>query len=284
MKFGNVDLGTLLGEIANLPSDWMDDDARLLVSEIPAVVEDLRTIGPTVDAAALERVLRTHPRALDVLRLVAGEGQEPMAHRICDALDGKRMGWDRLRRLAVTDPHKMTEALTQVGMLDVIREQVFRQWSIADVLVDRYKLGRGRAIAGQQRGRALENEVEAVLTSIPVPFEARVTFNGVNGATSKCDFAIPDRNEPHIVIEAKGYESTGSKLTDFLGDVLKIKQAKGYHMYFFVVTDGRGWFNRESDLKRLVALHKDGTIDMIYTRPRLQQLSEDIRRIWTTER
>ena len=41
------------------------------------------------------------------------------------------------------------------------------------------------------------------------------------------------------MIEAKGYEATGSKLTDFLGDVLKIKQAKGYHTYLLVVTDGR---------------------------------------------
>jgi hypothetical protein len=58
---------------------------------------------------------------------------------------------------------------------------------------------------------------------------------------------------------------------DVLGDVLKIKQAKGYHTYLFVVTDGRGWFNRQSDLTRLVELHVNGTVEMIYTRARLAQ-------------
>jgi len=86
------------------------------------------------------------------------------------------------------------------------------------------------------------------------------------------------------VIEAKGYEATGSKLTDFLGDVLKIKQAKGYHMYLFVVTDGRGWFNRQSDLKRLIELHESGIVEMIYTRARLSQLAEHVRQIWETEK
>jgi DpnII restriction endonuclease len=169
-------------------------------------------------------------------------------------------------------------------MAQIIEQQVWREWTINDVLLDRYKLGRGRAIAGQARGRGLENEVEAILQGVEVPYEPRVTFTGPTGNTAKCDFAIPTRNEPLIVIEAKGYESTGSKLTDFLGDVLKIKQAKGYHTYFFVVTDGRGWFNRESDLKQLVKLHEDGTIEMIYTRARLQDLARDVRQLWTTER
>lgn len=50
------------------------------------------------------------------------------------------------------------------------------------------------------------------------------------------------------------------------------------------MTDGRGWFNRQSDLKRLVDLHVDGTVEMIYTRARLTQLAEDVRQIWTAER
>jgi hypothetical protein len=284
MKFSKVGLDVLLSESADLPSSWMDDDARLLVSEIPAVVEEIRGIGPSVQASALAALLSRHPRGLDVLRLIAGEGQEPMAHRICDALGGKRMGWDRLRRLANLDPTRMATALVGMGMSEIIAEQAFRQWTLTDVLLDRYKLGRGRAIAGQQRGRALENEVEAILKGVGVPFETRVTFTSAAGIAAKCDFAVPTRVEPLIVIEAKGYESTGSKLTDFLGDVLKIKQAKGYHTYFFVVTDGRGWFNRESDLKHLVKLHEDGTIEMIYTRARLAQLADDVRQIWAAER
>ena len=282
MKFKKIGLDLLLTELADLPSEWLDDEGRRLVSEVPVVIEHLRALGATIDAVTLATLLRERPLALDVLRLIAGEGQEPLAHRICDALGGKRRGWSSLRSLARRKPDEMAQALVTMGIPAMVHEQVSRHWTIADVVLERYKLGRGRAIAGQSRGRGLENEVEAILRGIPVPFESRITFVGARGVTAKCDFAIPTREEPQIVIEVKGYEATGSKLTDFLGDILKIKQAKGYHMYLLVVTDGRGWFNRQSDLKRLVDLHRDGTIEMIYTRARLPQLAEDVRRIWAT--
>ncbi|HYC93691.1 MAG TPA: DpnII family type II restriction endonuclease [Thermoanaerobaculia bacterium] len=232
-------------------------------------------------AANLAEILREQPLALDVFRLLTGRGQEPMAHDICGALGLTAGKWDALRSRARRDPETMGRALAQIGMPQLIREQIWREWTIEDVLVDRYKLGRGRAIAGQSRGRALEDEVQAALERAGVPFEARVTFVAPSGATAKCDFAIPSRERPRIVVEVKGYEATGSKLTDFLGDVLKIKQAKAYHTYVLVVTDGRGWHNRKSDLKHLVDLHHDGTIEMIYTRKRLVQLAEDVRAIWS---
>ena len=283
MRFEKVGIDLLLAELADLPSEWMDAEARRLVPQIPVVIADLRRSGPSIHANALARLLADHEGALDILRLLTGQGQEPMAHGICDALGGMHCGWSRLRTLSRKEPVRVADALVRVGLLEVIRDQVWRDWTINDVLLDRYKLGRGRAIAGQSRGRGLENAVEAILRQIEVPFETRVTFTGSDGTTAKCDFAIPSRKDPLIVIESKGYEATGSKLTDFLGDVLKIKQAKGYHMYLFVVTDGRGWFNRRSDLKRLVDLHSDGTIEMIYTRARLSRMADDIRQIWSTE-
>jgi len=284
MRFPRVEVEQLLAEFTNLQSEWMDDEARAVASRIPLVLQRVRALGSDFSREALVALLSDEPLALDVFRLLAGEGQEPMAHRICDVLDGARRGWTALRSLARRNPDVVAAALLTIGIRDVVRDQVWRDWTIEDVLLDRYKLGRGRAIAGQSRGRALENDVEQILTSINVPFEMRVTFTGTAGVTAKCDFAIPNRDNPLIVIEAKGYEATGSKLTDFLGDVLKIKQAKGYHTYVLVMTDGRGWFNRQSDLKRLVDLHHDGTIEMIYTRARLSQLAADITQIWETER
>ncbi|MDQ6799351.1 MAG: type II restriction endonuclease [Acidobacteriota bacterium] len=284
MKFAKIGIDLLLTELAGLPSEWMDDEARRVVPLIPLIVQRLRDAGPEIAPNILAEMLSEEPSTLDILRLLTGEGQEPMAHRICDALGGKRRGWTALRSLTAREPDEMASALVKIGLPAVIRDQVWREWTISDVLVDRYKMGRGRAIAGQSRGRGLENEVEAILRKIGVPFQMRVTFTGPNGTTAKCDFAIPSRKEPLIVIESKGYEATGSKLTDFLGDVLKIKQAKGYHTYVFVVTDGRGWFNRQSDLKRLVDLHHDNTIEMIYTRARLNQLADDVLKIWASER
>lgn len=283
MKFEQVGLDLLLAELSDLPSEWLDDESRHLIAEIPAIVGRLRAIGPDVAAADLAALLREQPLTLDVCRLLTGRGQEPMAHDICGALGLTSGNWKTLRGRGRKDPEAMAAALVRIGILELIREQIWREWTIEDVLVDRYKLGRGRAIAGQSRGRALEDEVEAALVAAGVPFEARVTFVAPNGTTAKCDFAVPTRDKPKIVVEVKGYEATGSKLTDFLGDILKIKQAKSYHTYILVVTDGRGWHNRKSDLKHLVDLHHDGTIEMIYTRKRLEQFTVDVRKIWTAD-
>ena len=284
MNFDQVGLDLLLAELSDLPSEWLDEESRHLIAEIPAIVDRLRALGHEPTGDDLAKLLREQPLTLDVCRLLTGRGQEPMAHDLCGALGLKSGDWKALRSRARREPDAMAAALLTIGIAQVIREQIWRTWTIEDVLVDRYKLGRGRAIAGQSRGRGLEDEVQRILESVGVPFEARVTFTAANGETAKCDFAIPSREHPKIVVEVKGYEATGSKLTDFLGDILKIKQAKGYHTYVLVVTDGRGWHNRKSDLKRLVELHHNGTIEMIYTRVRLAQLAEDVRKIWATER
>lgn len=283
MKFKKVELDLLLTELSDLPSEWLDDESRRLIGQIPAILDRFRALGPAITVSDLTTLLEEEPLTLDVCRLLTGRGQEPMAHDICGALGLTSGNWKALRARTRRHPEEMASALDQLGMPELIRTEISREWTIDDVLIDRYKMGRGRAIAGQSRGRGLENEVQRILEAAGVPFETRVTFVAPNGVTAKCDFAIPAREHPKIVVEVKGYEATGSKLTDFLGDVLKIKQAKSYHTYVLVVTDGRGWHNRKSDLKRLVELHHDGTIDMIYTRARLPQLTDDVRKIWTME-
>jgi hypothetical protein len=129
----------------------------------------------------------------------------------------------------------------------------------------------------------LENDVAQVLDRLQIPFQRGATFTGRKAVKAKCDFAVPSKEHPKIVIEAKGFEATGSKLTDFLGDVLKIGQAKDFHMYFFLVTDGRGWRNRISDLRKIVEYHHEGLIDMIYTRARLSHLGAAAQQICSTE-
>ncbi len=101
--------------------------------------------------------------------------------------------------------------------------------------------------AGQKRGRALEDEVEALLKTVVGDAYVRGrSFTGRDRNRAKADFAVPAANEPKIVIECKGFEATGSKLTDVLGDIEKILEAKGSHMYCFVVTDGQGWLTAQA--------------------------------------
>ena len=274
MQFEKLSLQDLLSELGELPSHWMDDVARDLVSRIGSTVGHLRGLGRPVNTGDLSSLLAEDPSFLDVCRLFLGKGQEPVAHLLCDELGGARLTWSRLRSLAGQEPQRMAEALTALGLPVLIDQHLHRRWEVEDILVERYKMSRGRAIAGQKRGRGLEDEVASRIRENGIPFERGVTFTGRKGETAKCDFAIPHRNHPRIVVETKGFEATGSKLTDFLGDILKIAQAKDFHMYFFLVTNGRGWHNRLSDLRKIVDLHQEGLIDMIYTRARLDDLAQ----------
>jgi hypothetical protein len=283
MDFQKITIEILISELGELPSDWMDPTAHKLVQLLMGSVARLKRLKRPVSTEDLTSLLEEAPTFLDVCRLFLGKGQETVGLSLCQELGITPVNWARLRSMAKSDPARMAQALTALGCVGTINEQIHKKWRVEDVLIERYKMSRGRAIAGQKRGRGLEDEVQAVLRGMEIPFERGVTFTGRKGATAKCDFAIPNRKHPKIVMEVKGFEATGSKLTDFLGDVLKIGQAKDYHMYFFLITDGRGWFSRKSDLKKLVEFHREGLIDMIYTRARLNDLAESVRHIHQNE-
>lgn len=83
-------------------------------------------------------------------------------------------------------------------------------WS--DILVERLRSGRGSAIQGIKRGRSLEDFAEVIVKDVfGTDYKTRCTFVGADGKRAKCDFAIPDRNRPRIIVEVKGYAATGSK-------------------------------------------------------------------------
>ena len=283
MKFTPVHLATMLAEVAELPAGGADELSAKVVAAIPPCLERLRQKNHPLTAGDLEMEFRQNPVFLDVCRLFIGKAQEPVAHEICAHLGRSSGNWGDLKSAARRDPVRMAAVMVALEVPGIIAQQINRVWRADDVLVERYQMTRGRAMSGQSRGRSLENDVDRVLAELGIACEKRKTFTGKEGKQAKCDFAIPSKNHPKVVIEAKGFEATGSKLTDFLGDVLKIGEAKAYHMYFFVVTDGRGWHNRESDLKRLISFHHDGLIDMIYTRARMAELGRDVKQICDNE-
>ena len=150
-------------------------------------------------------------------------------------------------------------------------------WS--DVLVERLKGGRGSAIKGQQRGRGLEDFTEAILQRVfpDEMIDPRCRFVGATGiSTEKADFAVPSRNDPHLLIEAKAYGATGSKQTDVLGDLHRIVEQKRHDTVFMLITDGLTWRERLSDLSKLIELQNQGLIHRIYTRAMANDLFEDL--------
>lgn len=282
MAFTPVDFDQLLSELVELPSEGVDDETQALRDLLPIVLGAMENAGRSLTAAEIAALLRQHPNFLVIARLFLGVSQDRAASAFSHAL-GTRLSWSGLRARANRQPESVAAAMVAMGLADSMWEQLKRVWTVEDVLTERYKFSRGRAIAGQQRGRALEEQVRATLERAGVPSEYSVTFVGRENQTAKCDFAIPSRDRPKIVIEAKGFEATGSKVTDALGDILKIERARAMHMYFFVVLDGTGWHHRPNDLRNIVQAQNAGRIDMIYTTSRLEELGRDVARIYAHE-
>src|SRR5581483_7187414 len=125
---------------------------------ISETVSDLRNLKQKPTAKDLEYMFREDPNMLDVCRLFIGKGQEPVAHMICEKLGISSANWSRLRAIAKHDPEKMAAVMESIGVPDLIDQHLKKEWQAEDILIERYKLGRGRAISGQSRGRGLENE------------------------------------------------------------------------------------------------------------------------------
>ena len=153
-------------------------------------------------------------------------------------------------------------------------------WS--DILIERLRSGRGSAISGQKRGRGLEDFTEELIKEVfGDQYETRCTFNGADGKTAKCDFAVPSRSRPRIIIEVKGYGATGSKMTDIIGDLDAIIDAKRHDSYLLFVTDGTTWKARLSDLRKIVERQNQGKIARIYTMNMREALLRELQTLKT---
>lgn len=176
------------------------------------------------------------------------------------------------------DEEAFVAQLDHLLLRSTILATVNRTYTWKDILTERLKAGRGSAIKGQARGRALEDFVEGVVRQVfEGQFHSRCSFTGASGHnTEKADFAIPTKERPQILIEVKAYGATGSKQTDVLGDVTRILEEKRSDTPFLLVTDGITWKSRVNDLRKLVALQNKGDIYRIYTKSMENELLTDL--------
>jgi hypothetical protein len=174
------------------------------------------------------------------------------------------------------------DALVRLGLLEAVALHTNRRPKWSDVLVERLRSGRGSAISGQKRGRGVEDFAEGVVKTIfGSQYDKRCTFAGARGKPAKCDFAMPSKSNPQIVIEAKGYGATGSKMTDVIGDIEKIIAAKRADTAFLFFTDGLTWNQRKNDLRKIVGYQNAGDITRIYTSSMAEQFKADLRQLKT---
>jgi hypothetical protein len=242
------------------------------------------------EAADIQRAAASIQALPEVTRdslseLVSSDSEVVRALALCVGMSGEglkgflrhRFGTASHRQAARKDAAGLVVAFDEdfdlVGVVSAERE---RAWTFADVLVAR-ALSRSRATAGMGRGRFVEDAVEAIAAGLGLPHEMRTRFVGRDARTAPCDLAIPAGGaDAMIVCGAKGFDSTGSKLTDAVGEIRAMADTRLPAQYVFAVVDGIGWQRRQSDLRRIHELRERNLIDGLYTLSMLDEFGADL--------
>lgn len=219
---------------------------------------DQLTRGSQLDLDSLAAMLRADAGWLRVFGLAIGWSQE-------------RLRSELRAEYATTSAKTISGRADEVvrfldghGLLAALARDRGRTWTFGDALVERYatRSSANRAIGA---GRALENAVEAIVVSAGLPFAMRTTFVGRTDA-APCDLAIPGGGRDALIVCAvKGFDSTGSKLTDAAREVEAMAAVRRPTQYVFAIFDGIGWLRRQNDLRRVWALTESREIDGLFS-------------------
>ncbi|MBP2376397.1 hypothetical protein [Paeniglutamicibacter psychrophenolicus] len=198
--------------------------------------------------------------AVRVLGLAVGLGQERLR-----TWGKHHFDTPALNRLAKEHPAEVVALLdAEHNLVQVLTAQRGRQYAYGDVLVARAGT-RGTAARAGAAGRSLEDQLEAIASDLGLKYSTRGRFSGIGGRTAPYDLAILDEHDrPVIVVAAKGFDSTGSKLGDAVREVEDMAHTRLPTQYVYAAVDGIGWKLRQSSLREIHALWVDQKIDGVY--------------------
>lgn len=240
------------------PTDLLaESETQTIVREISAELAGLSDI--TVDS--LEAWVDGRADAIRVLGLSVGLGQERLK-----IWAKHNLGTQGFGLLAKNHARATIELLdSEHNLIRAIDEGRHQQYSYSDILVTR-ATSKSTANRAASAGRSLEDLLEEAAVEAGLEYSTRGRFTGIGGRTAPYDLAILDQNgDPVIVVGAKAFDSTGSKLSDALREVEEMAQTRLPRQYVFAAIDGIGWKGRESDLKKIHQLWVDQRIDGIYS-------------------
>ena len=266
-------LDDVLANLRPLIVEWQDEVAQRVITRL----KDFPVKAEYTEADVSD-ILNggTFEDGMLFIRLFLGLSKDQFSAEVRNALGAGGIGVNRFR----ADSESFLAALLDLGLLQAISAETSRELHWSDILIERLRSGRGSAISGQRRGRGVEDFVEGVIRNVfGGAFEMRVTFVGRLGRRTKCDFAIPSRDPSRILIEAKGYGATGSKMTDIIGDIEQIIASKRGDTTFLFFTDGVTWNQRQSDLRKIIRFQNSGDIARIYTYSMAEQFEADLRQL-----
>lgn len=226
---------------------------------------------PVIDEVALAALIAVQPAIVPVLGLTVGLSQEKLKNALKDSFDTS--GWVVLAREQAKDLIAWMDE--QYDLLRMLKVQLNREYGFADVLVARAG-GRGTATRAGQSGRKVEDEIEAIAKGLGLPYETRARFSGRSGRTAPCDLVLPSAADARIVVAAKGFDSTGSKLTDAVREIEEMAEVRLPRQFVMAVVDGIGWKSRKADLRKIHHLWESEQIDGMYTLGTLDQFRDDL--------
>lgn len=244
-----------------------EPEALNLCARTTAALEAARPLNK----AKLAALVAADPAIVPVLSAVAGFSQERFKTWL--QANFGTAGWITLGR---TKPTELVDALEgDFGLIALLEVQAERAWTWADILA-RIMSPRQQAGAWVQQGRDLEDAVEERVRALGVPYVARTRFAGAAGRTAPADFAIPNGPDALMAVGVKGFDSTGSKLSDAAREIEEMVAVKTARQFVFAVVDGQGWLRRQSDLRRIHQLWTDRLIDGLFTQSQLAEFEASL--------
>jgi len=265
-----IDFSDFMSALADLGRAERTDAE--MQARVAVIVNDLHALE-TLSLATLTEFVIRHPDAVPVLATCAGLTQEQLKNQLSHRL--QTSNWKLLARTRPTELLAVLEE--QFDLVRRVSEQLNKEWTFADVLLERYLWSRRTATSAVGQGRTVEDEVEAVVKALQLPFQPRTRYAGRRSETAPCDLAIPAGGKSaQIVVAMKGFNSTGSKLSDAVREILEMADVRLPSQYVYVVIDGIGWKNGQADLRRIFELWENRTIDGLYTLAHLPQFQADL--------
>jgi hypothetical protein len=225
-----------------------------------------------VDRGALTGLLSERADWVPILGSVVGMSQEQLKNVLRHQFGSA--GFVLLGKTRAADVIALLDE--EYGLVDLLIAERHREWSYGDVLFERVASRRraGRAI---QRGRQLEDDVEAVVTALGLPYKLRTRFIG-RERSAPCDLAIPTGGKEAVIVCAvKGFNSTGSKLTDATREIEEMAEVRRPRQFVYAVVDGIGWLSRQADLRRIHTLAASDSIDGLFARAHLDAFRDELR-------
>jgi hypothetical protein len=239
-------------------------------AELKAAADSLATLDE-VTAGSLASWAGEHPAWVNALGLAVGLSQEKLKNTLKHHFGTS--GWVILAREHPGDLVRMLEE--EFDLVRLVEVQRNRSYDFGDILIARAGTRQTAAAAGAS-GRKVEDEIEAIAMDLGLPCQTRTRFTGRNSRTAPCDLVIPSGDRAEIAVAAKGFDSTGSKLTDAVREIEEMADVRQARQFIMAVIDGIGWKNRVNDLRRIYALWEHNQIDGMYTLTTLDRFRADL--------